>query len=80
MFKPLNNRVLIKPDEPVQETAFGILLPMNKEKAVTGEVIVGNKDLKKGDKVVFSKFGLDEVTIDNEIHYVVSDVNILGKF
>jgi co-chaperonin GroES (HSP10) len=41
-------------------------------------VVVGNKDVNEGDRVLFSKFGYDEVTIDGEMHYVVSDFNVLG--
>ena len=43
-------------------------------------MIVGNKDVKKGDKIVFSKFGYDEVKIDDKLYYVVSDFNLLGVF
>ena len=79
MFKPLNNRVLVKPEEKPTETASGILLAEKiVEKPVIGVVIVGNEQVKTGDRVLFSKFGYDEVTIDNELHYVVSDFNILG--
>lgn len=79
MFKCLNNRVLIKPEEKPNETASGILLAdKTQEKPVIGLVVVGNKDVNAGDRVLFSKFGYDEVTIDNELYYVVSDFNLLG--
>lgn len=79
MFKPLNNRVLIKPEDKPTETSSGILLSdKTQEKPVIGEVIVGNKDVKEGDRVLFSKFGYDEVTLDGDLYYVVSDCNILG--
>jgi chaperonin GroES len=79
MFKPLNDRVLIKPEDKPTETSSGILLSdKTQEKPVIGEVIVGNKDVKEGDRVLFSKFGYDEVTLDGDLYYVVSDCNILG--
>jgi chaperonin GroES len=79
MFKPLNDRVLIKPEDKPTETFSGILLSdKTQEKPVIGEVIVGNKDVKEGDRVLFSKFGYDEVTLDGDLYYVVSDCNILG--
>ena len=79
MFQPLNNRVLIKPEEKPNETASGIVLAEKvAEKPVIGLVVVGNKDVKTGDRVLFSKFGYDEATIEGELHYVVSDFNILG--
>lgn len=79
MFKPLNDRVLIKPEDKPTETSSGILLSdKTQEKPVIGKVIVGNKDVKEGDRVLFSKFGYDEVTLDGDLYYVVSDCNILG--
>lgn len=80
MFKPLNNRVLLKPDEE-NITKGGIVLVESKfEKPSVGTVIVGNKEVKKGQRIVFSKYGYDEIEIDGEKHYVVSDFNILGIF
>ena len=80
MFTPLKNRALIEPDPKKQETDFGFLIPDNKEKPATGTVIVGNSDVKKGDKVLFSLFGLDEVTIKGKNYAVVSEHGILGIF
>ena len=81
MFKCLNNRVLIKPIEKSDKTAGGIyVVETIKEKPVIGIVIVGNKDVKEDDKVLFSKFGYDEVMIENELYYVCGDFNLLGIF
>lgn len=81
MFRPLNDRVLIKPEEKQQETASGLYLAEKVvEKPVIGVVVVGNKDVGANQRVLFSKFGYDEVTIDNELYYVVSSINILGIF
>ena len=80
-FTCLNSRVLIKPIEKPNQMPSGIyIVETIKEKPVIGIVVVGNKDVKKGDKVLFSKFGYDEVEIENELHYVVSDFNLLGIF
>jgi chaperonin GroES len=78
MFKPLNNRILVKPDELPNETNSGILLGDPKEKPVTGTVIVSGSIVSKGDKILFSKFGFDEFEINGVVHYVVSEANILG--
>lgn len=78
-FSPLNNRILVEPDKGEKQTASGIILP-NEEKPLTGTVITGNKEVKKGDKIIFSRFGYDEVKIDGILYYVVSDFNILGIF
>ena len=80
MFKPSAGRILVEPDAPETQTSFGLLLPENKEKPATGTVVVGNKDVKKGDKILFSLFGLDEVKIDGKDYAVVSDSGVLGIF
>jgi len=77
-FTPLNNRILVKPDTISNETESGILLGERNEKPATGTVVVGGDLVKKGDSILFSKFGFDETEIDKEIYYVVSEVNVLG--
>ena len=80
-FNPLNDRVLVQPDKEEDRTSSGIILVHNKEeKPVSGTVVVGGKLVKKGRRILFSKFGFDEVTIDKEIYYVVSESNILGIY
>jgi chaperonin GroES len=79
MFKPLNNRILVKPEEKPNTTSSGLYLSEKVvEKPVIGEVVVGNSDVKKGDRILFSKFGYDELELEGITHYVVSDFNILG--
>lgn len=78
MFKPLNNRILVKPDPVSNETESGILLGENKEKPATGTVVIGGELVKKGDKILFSKFGFDETEIDKVTYFVVSEHNLLG--
>jgi chaperonin GroES len=89
MFRPLNCRILIKPDKLEKETASGIIIATkNEERPVTGLVILDGEIvengkvgiIKKGDRVIFSKFGYDEVEIGKELYYVVSSDNILGIF
>ena len=80
MLRPLKNRVLLKPDPLAQETSFGLLLPENKEKPATGTVVVGNSEVKKGDRILFSLFGIDEVKIDGKNYAVISDSGILGVY
>lgn len=80
-FQPRLNRVLILPDKTDNITESGLyIVKANEEKPITGTVVVGNDSLKEGDRVLFSKFGYDEVTIDKQVHYVVSDTTILGIF
>ena len=80
-FKPFNNKLLVKPDEAVEKIESGIILAVDsQEKPTTGIILVGTKSLPKGGKVVFSKFGYDEVVVDNETLYVISEANILGEY
>lgn len=93
-FKPAGDRVLVKPESVEEKTASGIIIPdtARKEKPETGVVIAigpGKRgddneiipvSVKVGDKVMFSKYGYDEVTIGEEEYYVVSESNILGTF
>jgi chaperonin GroES len=73
----LHNRVLVEPDPRQEMTSFGILIPDNKERPVTGTVVIGNSSVKEGDRILFSLFGLDEVKIDGKDYAVVSDSGIL---
>lgn len=79
--KPLNNRILVEPTETVTKTEYGLVLAEGvSEKPTTGIVVIGNHTVKKGDKVLFSKFGYDEVIVDKKTLYVISEQNILGVF
>ena len=80
MFKPAHNRILVLPDPVKNETSFGMLLPDNKERPVTGTVVVGNDTVKEGQRILFSLFGLDEVEIEGKDYAVVSDMGILGVY
>jgi chaperonin GroES len=90
--KPLGDRVLVKPEEAeATKTPGGIIIPdtASKEKPERGEVIAvgeGKREkgeliaprVKVGDTVMFSKYGYDEVKIDDEEYYIVSENNILA--
>ena len=79
-FTPVSDRVLVLPDKSEQTTASGILLAENKEKPDIGIIVVGDEKYQEGARVLFSKFGFDEVSIEGVVHYVVSKNCILGYF
>lgn len=73
----------------------GIIIPdtAKKEKPEQGIVIAvgagkwnedGDKrlalEVKVGDKVIFSKYGYDELKIDNKEYFIVAESSILGIF
>ena len=91
--QPLADRVLVKPEEVADEKSpAGIIIPdtARKEKPERGTVVavgVGKRgddnelipvSVKVGDTVVFSKYGYDEVKIDDVEYYIVNESNILA--
>jgi len=89
--RPLQDRVLVKRLEEETKTAGGIIIPDNhKEKPAEGEIIeVGPGkvlengssravDVKKGDRVLFSKYGGSEIKIEGEDYLIMREDDILG--
>jgi chaperonin GroES len=88
---PLFDNVLIKPMEAETKTASGILLPDSvKEKPQIGEVMatgpghMGPKgevrpmSVKVGQKVMYKKWGGNEVKVDTEEWMLVEEKDILA--
>ena len=88
--KPLGDRVVIKNMEAEETTKGGIILTTAaKEKPVMAEVVAvgpgGNVDgkeitmmVKKGDKVICSKYSGTEIKLDGEELIVVRQSDILA--
>ncbi|MBI4792723.1 MAG: co-chaperone GroES [Deltaproteobacteria bacterium] len=89
--RPLNDRILVKRLEGETKTAGGIIIPDSaKEKPAEGEVMaVGSGKLndkgervalevKKGDRVLFSKYGGTEVKVDGVDYLIMREDDILG--
>lgn len=92
--RPLGSRVLIKPftkEELTSKNSFGIILPDtgSKEKSEQGVVLaVGPGEyqdgdlikttIKVGERVVFSKYGYEDINIDGEELYLIKEENILA--
>ncbi len=79
MFKPLNGRILVSPEKE-KSTESGIIIAAKEERPMTGTVIVGGSEVKEGDKILFSKFGYDEVTLNGDVYFVVAENTVLGIF
>lgn len=89
---PLGDRVLVRALEVVTKTKSGIIIPdtASKERPEQGVVIaVGDGRttdegktiapmVKVGDTIVFSKYQLDEIKVDGEEYYILSESNILA--
>ena len=89
--RPLEDRVLIKPDQAESKTKSGIYLPEGaKEKPMTGKVVAtgpgklsdkGQRtavSVKVGDTVVYGKYAGAEVEIDGVKHLIARESELLG--
>jgi chaperonin GroES len=89
--RPLNDRILVKRLAEIEKTKGGIIIPDSaKEKPAEGEVVAvgpgklddkGKRvapDLKKGDRVLFSKYGGTEVKLDGDDFLIMREDDILG--
>ncbi|HZS42686.1 MAG TPA: co-chaperone GroES [Candidatus Paceibacterota bacterium] len=91
--KPLGDKILLRPiSTEEKKSSFGIIIPetVSKEKPEQGKVVAvgeGKFDesgklisvrVKVGDRVLFSKYGYDEIKIDDEEYLIVSENQILA--
>jgi len=89
--KPLEDRVIIEPIKEEEKTKSGIILPetASKEKPEQGKIVAvgpgkyenGKRiamDVKVGDKVIFSKYGPDEIKVDNREYLIARASDILA--
>ena len=89
--KPLNDRVLVLRIDDEEKTSGGIIIPDSaKEKPQEGKVIaVGSGklnesgkriplDVKKNDRVLFSKYGGNEIQIEGVEHLILREDDILA--
>jgi len=80
-------------EEAGTKSASGIILPESAKKEQAGEGVVvkvgagkwdedGEKripvEVKEGDRVVYSKYGFDEVKIDDKEYFIVGEASILA--
>jgi chaperonin GroES len=89
--KPLNDYILIEPVERETTTASGIVIPdTGKEKPLEGTVVAlgpGRLDekgsrvkitLKKGDTVIYKKWGGNEIKVEGKELLLVKEEDILA--
>jgi chaperonin GroES len=89
--KPLADRVLVKPLEEKEVKKGGIIIPDTaKEKPQEGEIVAlgtGKLDeqgkkidftVKKGDRVLISKYGGTEIKFEGENYLIMREDDILG--
>jgi chaperonin GroES len=89
--KPIGDRILVRLSEDKEQVRGGIIIPDSaKEKPQEAEVIAlgtGKKnedgkvlpfEVKVGDRVLISKYGGNEVKLDEEKYTLVREDDILG--
>jgi len=85
--RPLGDRVLVKPLKEEEVTKSGIVLPdtVDKEKKAEGEIVaLGNGEkltklnLNIGMKVLFKKWGGEEVKVDTVDHKILDHEDIIA--
>jgi|SRR3989344_2015783 len=92
--KPLGDRVLVEPllADNGEATKYGIIIPetVSKERPEQGVIVaVGSGRMtdqgkliplkvKKGQKIIFSKYGPDEIKIEDKEYFIISESNILA--
>jgi chaperonin GroES len=91
-FKPLSNHIFIEPVIEDKKTKSGIVLPdtAEKEKPIVGRVVAvgpgkinekGERiamSLKVGDKVLFKKYGPDEIEVEGKKYLVGDEDDVLA--
>ena len=90
--RPLFDYVLVKSKEAITSTKSGLLLPTSSEKPSEGEVMaVGPGTVKDsgvqvpvwaqvGMKILHGKYGVEEVTYNDEDHVLVRDDDVLLSY
>jgi len=89
--KPLDDRIVVKPNEAETQTASGLVIPDTaKEKPQMGEIVAvgpgaldddGDRlpmDVSVGDKVLYSKFAGTEVKFEGSEYLVLSSRDLLA--
>lgn len=88
---PLQDRVLVERVEAMEKSAGGLYIPDTaKEKPQEGKVVAVGKgkrredgtvipmDVKKGDRILFSKYAGNDITLDGKEYIIMREDDILG--
>jgi len=89
--KPLGDKVVVEREESEDRTAGGILIPdAAKDKPSRGTVIAigtgkllddgtrGPMQVKKGDRILFTSYAPETITIDDDEFLLMSETDILA--
>jgi chaperonin GroES len=90
--KPLSDHILIEPIKEEEKTKTGIFLPetASKERSEEGKIIAvgpGKKtdegkiipmSVKPGDRVLFTKYGPNEIKVEDKEYLIATESDILA--
>lgn len=83
--KPLDDRVLIEQIEEDEQKVGTIIIPDSaKEKPRMGNVVAVGTDedlqenIKVGDKIIYSKYSGDEISVDDKDYLIIQRGDILA--
>ena len=83
--KPMDDRVLVEFVSEEEKTPSGIIIPDTaKEKPRMGKVVAVGTDedlkehIKEGDKILFAKYGGEEIEFDGKEYKIVQRADILA--
>lgn len=83
--KPLDDRLLVEPFEEASKTSSGLYIPDSaKEKPRMGKVVAVGTDedlqskIKEGDKVLFAKYGGEDVEMNGSTLKIIQRSDILA--
>ena len=90
-FRPLHDRILVKPEKVDTKTKDGIIIPETaQEKPQQGKVVAAGPgkrgadgklipiDVKVGNKVLYGKWSGTEVKVDGEEMVILSESDVMG--
>ncbi len=89
--RPLRDRIIVERIDDEETSKGGIIIPDTaKEKSQEGKLVAVGKgkvledgkiqklDVKKGDRVLFSKFAGTEITLEGEERLILREDDVLG--
>ncbi len=90
--RPLDDRVVVKPEDPETTTAGGIVLPDSaQEKPQRGKILAvgpgklmdsgvrGELSVAVGDTVIYGKYGGSNIEVDGQEMKILRESDILAK-
>jgi len=82
--KPLQDRILLKPEVAESKTASGIIIPDTAQEKTQKAVVVAVGDDKEkikvavGDRVIYDKYAGNQIKLDGVEHLIVKAADVIA--